>query len=49
MDCKVVGELTNTERILQNGFIVGVHPKLSNEEIDYMNATFQSFLQSIPR
>jgi CDP-6-deoxy-D-xylo-4-hexulose-3-dehydrase len=49
IDCKVVGELTNTERILQNGFIVGVHPNLSNDEIDYMNTTFQSFFENIPR
>jgi CDP-6-deoxy-D-xylo-4-hexulose-3-dehydrase len=49
MDYKVVGDLTNTERILQNGFIVGVHPNLSDQQIDYMNATFQSFFQSIPR
>jgi CDP-6-deoxy-D-xylo-4-hexulose-3-dehydrase len=49
IDYKVAGELTNTERILNAGFIVGVHPNLSNDEIDYMNATFQSFFQSIPR
>jgi CDP-6-deoxy-D-xylo-4-hexulose-3-dehydrase len=49
LDYTVAGELTNTERILNNGFIVGVHPNLSNDEIDYMNATFQSFFQSIPR
>lgn len=49
MEYKVTGELTNTERILQNGFIVGVHPNLSSEEIDYMSATFQSFFEKVPR
>lgn len=49
LDHKVIGELTNTERILQNGFIVGVHPNLSDEDIDYVNETFHSFFKSIPR
>jgi CDP-6-deoxy-D-xylo-4-hexulose-3-dehydrase len=49
IDYKIIGELTNTEKILHNGFIVGVHPNLDDEEIDHMNATFQSFLESVPR
>lgn len=49
IDYKITGELTNTEKILHNGFIVGVHPTLGDEEIDHMNATFQSFLESVPR
>lgn len=49
IDYKVVGELTDTERILNSGFIVGVHPNLSSDEIDYINAAFQSFFQTIPR
>src|SRR4029077_15467044 len=49
IDHKVIGELTNTERILRNGFIVGVHPNLSDEDIEYMNETFHSFFKSIPR
>jgi len=49
IDYTVRGKLTNTERILQNGFIVGVHPNLSDEEIDYMNTTFQDFFQNIPQ
>lgn len=49
LDYTIAGELTNTERILKNGFIVGVHPNISNGEIDYMNATFQSFFHGIPQ
>jgi CDP-6-deoxy-D-xylo-4-hexulose-3-dehydrase len=47
MDYTVEGELKNTERILQNGFIVGVHPNLSNDEIEYMSTTLQSFFENI--
>jgi CDP-6-deoxy-D-xylo-4-hexulose-3-dehydrase len=49
LDHKVIGELTNTERVLQNGFIVGVHPNLSDEDIEHMSETFSSFFRSIPR
>ena len=33
---RVVGELTNTERILADTFWVGVYPGMTDEKIDYM-------------
>ena len=35
-DYRVVGELTNTEYIMNNTFWVGVYPGMTNEMIDYM-------------
>lgn len=36
---RVVGELTNTDRIMQDTFWVGVYPGMTDEMIDYMAAT----------
>ncbi len=33
---RVVGELTNTDRIMNNTFWVGVYPEMTDEKIDYM-------------
>ena len=38
---RVVGELTNTDRIMQDTFWVGVYPGMSDEMIDYMAATIR--------
>jgi CDP-6-deoxy-D-xylo-4-hexulose-3-dehydrase len=46
---EVVGRLTYTETILQGGFIVGVHPKLADADIDYVIDTFRSFFEGLSR
>ena len=38
---RVLGELTNTDRIMQDTFWVGVYPGMSDEMIDYMAATIR--------
>ena len=37
----VVGLVTNTDRIMQDTFWVGVYPGMSDEMIDYMAATIR--------
>lgn len=32
----IVGDLKNTDRIMRDGFFVGVHPRLGNAEMDYI-------------
>ena len=36
---RVVGELTNTDRIMEDTFWVGVYPGMTDEMIDYMAKT----------
>ena len=38
---RVVGELTNTDRILKDTFWVGVYPGMTDEKIDYMIKTIK--------
>lgn len=33
---RVVGELTNTDRIMRDTFWVGLYPGMTDEKIDYM-------------
>lgn len=45
IDHKVVGELTNSDRIFLNTFFVGVYPGLTPKHISYMQDMFDSFLR----
>ncbi len=38
---RVVGDLTNTDRIMSDTFWVGVYPGMTDEMIDYMAATIR--------
>lgn len=39
---RIVGELTNTDRIMNDSFWVGVYPGMTDEMIDYMAATLRA-------
>lgn len=43
---RVVGELKNTDRIMNNTFWVGVYPGLSREQIEYMVEAIREFVKS---
>ena len=38
---RIVGELTNTDRIMKDTFWVGVYPGMTDEKIDYMIKTIK--------
>jgi CDP-6-deoxy-D-xylo-4-hexulose-3-dehydrase len=42
---RVVGELSNTDYIMNNSFWIGVYPGLTEEKIDYMIESINSFLE----
>lgn len=42
---RVVGELTNTDHIMNNGFWLGVYPGLTTPMLDYMIDAIRSFLR----
>jgi CDP-6-deoxy-D-xylo-4-hexulose-3-dehydrase len=46
---RVVGRLTNTERILNRSFWVGVYPGLSREMLAHVAALIRSFADAAPR
>lgn len=42
--CRVVGKLTNADKIMRDTFVVGAHHGLTNEMIDYMCSVFDEFM-----
>lgn len=44
VDYRVSGELSNTDRVMENSFWVGVWPGLKNEHLDYMVDTIAEIL-----
>ena len=42
---RIVGELTNTDRIMNETFWVGVYPGMTDEMIDYMAKTIKEAIQ----
>lgn len=44
---RVVGELTNTDRIMDNTFWIGVYPGMTDEKLDYMAKTISEAFQEV--
>jgi CDP-6-deoxy-D-xylo-4-hexulose-3-dehydrase len=42
---RVVGELTNTNRIMKDTFWVGVYPGMSDQQIDYIGKTIKEAVE----
>ena len=40
---RVIGKLTNSDKIMNNGFWIGVFPGITNEMIDYIYQSFDEF------
>ncbi len=44
VDMRIVGDLTNTDYIMNNTFFMGLYPGNGKEEIDYVISKFEEFL-----
>ena len=43
VDYRVIGDLPNTDRIMNNSFWIGVYPGMSDEKLDYMISKIREF------
>jgi CDP-6-deoxy-D-xylo-4-hexulose-3-dehydrase len=46
---RVVGELANTDKILNDAFFIGVYPGLTQSMLDYVREVFEDFIHRLPR
>lgn len=44
---RVVGDLANTDKIMNDSFFIGVYPGISSNELDYLNSTFENFFNGM--
>ncbi len=44
---RIVGELENTDFIMNNTFFIGVYPGITDEKIDYIVSVFEAFFNSV--
>jgi CDP-6-deoxy-D-xylo-4-hexulose-3-dehydrase len=45
--CRVVGDLTNTDKIMNDSFFIGVYPGLTPAMLEYMEAVFADFFRAL--
>ena len=45
IECRIVGELVNTDYIMNNTFFIGVYPEINDEQIAYISEMFDKFFK----
>jgi CDP-6-deoxy-D-xylo-4-hexulose-3-dehydrase len=49
IDCRVIGKLENSDRVMTSSFFVGVHPGLTEDMLNYMVDTFEVFMREVKK
>lgn len=47
IECRIIGDLANTDYIMNNTFFIGVYPKIGDVEMEYIIKTFEEFFGGI--
>lgn len=47
IECRIVGNLENTDYVMKNAFFIGVYPGINDEQIEYIAETFKSFFERL--
>lgn len=47
IECRIVGDLKNTDYIMNNTFFIGVYPGIDDEQIKYIAKVFENFFKEI--
>lgn len=46
VDYRVAGELTNTDKIMNDAFWIGLYPGMTTEKLDYMSSAIREFVEN---
>lgn len=47
IECRIVGDLKNTDYIMNNTFFIGVYPGIDDEQIKYIAKVFENFFKEL--
>lgn len=47
VECRIIGDLENTDYIMNNTFFIGVYPGINDDQIAYIAKVFESFFKEI--
>ncbi|MCP4179757.1 MAG: lipopolysaccharide biosynthesis protein RfbH [bacterium] len=47
IDCRIVGNLKNTDYVMNNSFFIGVYPGINDKKITYITSIFDKFFKKI--
>ena len=47
IECRIVGDLKNTDYIMNNTFFIGVYPGINDEQIKYIAEVFENFFKEL--
>ena len=47
VEYRIVGDLRNTDVIMNDTFFIGVYPGMTDEHLDYVGETFRRFMKAI--
>ncbi len=47
IDCRICGNLTQTDKIFKDALWIGIHPKINKKSIDYIESKFKEYINRI--
>ena len=47
IECRIIGDLQNTDYIMNNTFFIGVYPGIDDSQIDYIGGVFNNFFKEL--
>ena len=47
IECRIIGNLENTDYIMNNTFFIGVYPGINDMKIDYIVGVFKKFFEEV--
>ncbi len=47
VECRIIGELENTDCVMNNTFFIGVYPGIDDRQIDYIIKAFEKFFKNL--
>ena len=47
IECRIIGDLKNTDYIMNNTFFIGVYPGINDEQVKYISKIFENFFKEL--